>query len=566
MEVYPVGLVGLAISIAIAFAAILVVLVRRLQPTKRDGQPLRELRRADSPRLIATEGSLEGREFPIPPSLKGLTIGRDPSNDVVVPADMLVSRNHALIMLENGQYVLYDRNSVNGVYVNNQRVARHVLSDGDLIQICNCHFRFVTGAAPLPSKSPPSVKGKESPMQHSVMDSMRLRAQTYFEGHMLGQDLEQSGTAATYERYILEKELGRGGMSVVYKAFDAQGAPLAIKVLDVTDKYLMRKFVQESQIGAALRDHPNIRTVYHLGRCRDNRLYLVMEYIDGVCLRQVIDETKTDAEIVRIIGQTCDALHYAHRQNIVHRDVKPENILIDNQGVVKVTDFGIAKLTSSVTVTSDRIVGTPEYLSPEQARGQQRILPSSDIYSLGIVLYEMLAGRPPFTIALDRPLREATLAVLSDHIRTKPTPPSQIQSRTSKHLERVALKALEKDAKRRYPTARAVRKALGFQSKAMIPSPPRLKVAYIVIAHGSRVGVRIRLRHDVTVLGREQIAPEDLQISRNHISIVPRGDQLWLEDTSLNGTWVNGERVYGEIPIIAGDEIAVGEHILRVEM
>ena len=563
MNVLPIGLLGAAILAVVLI--VLVVLVRRLRPIRSDGRPHHESPRVDGPRLIALEGALEGNEFPVPPSPKGLTIGRDPSNDVIVPADMLVSRHHAQIIQESGQYVLYDRNSVNGVYANNQRIARHPLSNGDLIQICDCVFQFAAGATPVPAGPAPSSEERESPPKAPPMDSMRLSAQTSFEGYTLEPGNENGEASIAYERYVLEKELGRGGMSVVYKGYDAKGLALAIKVLDVTDKYLVRKFVQEGQIGAALRDHPNIRVVHHLGRCRDNRLYLVMEYIDGKSLRRVISQTNTDEQVVQIIGQVCAALQYAHQQNIVHRDIKPENILIDTHGVVKVTDFGIAKLTSSVRVTSDRVVGTPEYLSPEQAQGQQRILPTSDIYSVGIVLYEMLTGRPPFPIAFDRPLREATLAVLSDHIRTDPTPPSRIQAGTPKHLERVAMKALEKDPEQRYSTARALNQALGYQSQVIIPSPPHLKVAHIVVVQGSEAGQRIMLGPEATVLGREQIAPGNLQVSRHHISITPRGDQLWLEDTSLNGTWVNGERVFGEIPIKAGDEIVVGNHVLRVE-
>lgn len=540
-------LLGLAALLTIAAAVVILVLTRRSQQPQVAAPPLQGRPRTVLAKLIAHEGPLTGREFTIPPPPRGLTIGRDPVNDVVLSDDILVSRRHAQIVLENGQFVLHDRNSVNGLFVNNQRVARRVLENDDLIQVCNSCFRFVTGTEPSLSVSRPPQEKKESAREIAPVDSLRLSTQTYFEG------------------YLLERELGRGGMSVVYKACDARDAPVAIKILDVTDEYLMRKFVQEGKIGAALRDHPNIRIVHDLRRSQDNRLFLVMQYIEGQSLRQVINQRWSDGEIIRIIGQVCDALHYAHQQHIVHRDIKPENILIDNQGVVKVTDFGIAKLTSSVTVTSDRIVGTPEYLSPEQAQGQQRILPASDIYSLGIVLYEMLVGGPPFPLPRNLPPREATLSILTKHIRTKPTPPSRIQPQVSKRLEQIALKALKKNPKNRFPTALAMGQELGYQRQA-IPPAPSPKVAHLIIVRGSHVGQRIRCGSEVTIIGREHIAPDDPQVSRKHLSITPRGDQLWLEDMSLNGTWVNGRRIYGEIPIDASDEIAVGSHMLRVEM
>jgi pSer/pThr/pTyr-binding forkhead associated (FHA) protein/predicted Ser/Thr protein kinase len=549
----------LELVVALVVIVLLIKLVRRQRPTQsmvicpacsraiapgasacpHCGHALGETPDDGLAKLVAVQGALAGREFTIPPPPQGLTIGRASANDVALPDDMLVSRHHAQVMRESGHYVLYDRNSVNGVFVNDQRVARHILADGDVVQVCNALFRFASGAAPPPPK-PPMVSAPHA-------DSMHLSGQDHFEG------------------YILEKELGRGGMSVVYKARDAQGMELAIKVLNVTDPYLVRKFIQEGKIGAALRDHPCIRIVYHQGQSKDRRLYLVMEYIEGQSLRKLINQHVADAEIARLIGQVCDALHYAHQQNVVHRDIKPENVLVDTQGVVKVTDFGIAKLTSSVTVTSDRIVGTPEYLSPEQAQGKQRITPSSDIYALGVVLYEMLAGQPPFTVPRDLPPREATMSVLSDHIKTRPTPPGQIQPGVSKHLEQVAMKALEKDPRRRFATAKDMAQDLGFEQASPV-SPPIRPMARVVVVQGHQAGRRIELGGQMTVLGREEIAPQDLQISRQHLSIVPQGDQLWLEDMSLNGTWVNGERVYGRMPLDSGHEIAVGSHVLRVEI
>ncbi|MBN2005457.1 MAG: protein kinase [Anaerolineae bacterium] len=512
----------------------------------RCGATLQPVSAAQKPVPVATlaglEGLLKGKLFTI--TVPGnLSLGRDPGNDVALTGDALVSRQHAQIVTEDGQCVLYDRNSVNGIFVNNQRVLRHVLQSGDVIQICNSAFRF-TGEGtppPLPASQPHA----------SLPDSMRLSDQAHFEG------------------YILEKKVGQGGMSVVYKASDAHGMPVAIKVLDVTDEYIVRKFIQEGEIGAALRDHPNICRVFTSGQAQDNRFYLVMEYIEGRSLRALVGKPLTDAQIVLIIGQVCDALHYAHLCHIVHRDIKPENILLEDSGLVKVADFGIAKLTSSVTVTQNRLMGTPEYVSPEQARAQ-RILPSSDIYSVGVVLYELLAGHPPFPLPdrIDSLTRErvAFNMVLSAHINKKPLPPSQIRPGVSRRLEQIALKALEKEPSRRFESAWEMAQALGFQRQIAPPPMPVPLAARLVITQGRTPGKIIRLEGPNVVLGRAQIAPEDGYISQHHVNITPHGNQFWLEDLSRNGTWVNGQRVYGEVSLKVGDEICVGSQVLRLEM
>lgn len=495
------------------------------------------------PKLVLIEGALAGQEFGIPPTAEGLTLGRDTGNDVKLTEDMLVSRQHAQILCEPEGWVLYDRDSVNGVFVNNQRVMRHALRHGDVIQMGNTRGRFDAGsqaAAPAPIPSPPA---------RPRSNSMQLAANTQFGGHLLA------------------GEVGRGGMSVVYKAYDPQKRVVAIKVLDVDDDYIVRKFIQEGEIGAALCDHPNICRVYNSGRGADNRFYLVMEFIEGVSLRRLIGQRFTAAQIVAIIGQVCDALHYAHLRNVVHRDIKPENIMVEPQGRVKVTDFGIAKLTSSVTVTTDRTVGTPEYVSPEQAQGQ-RVLAASDIYSVGVVLYELLTGRPPFPLPKTPNVepRAATMSVLIQHIRTQPIPPTQLAPETPPYLEQAALTALEKDPRRRFASAWEMACALGYRREG-VPTPTRQHVlAQLVVIQGQQVGKAIPLNEAGAVLGRAEIAPEDGYISTKHLTITLKGGQLWLLDTSRNGTWVNGERVFSESPLNVGDVIKVGAQSLRFEV
>ncbi len=549
MEIYLVIALGIAIIVALIF---LLFILRSQSPNKAvSSQPMpppiphtitnTDLIEKTGAKLIALEGEAAGQTWEIPASRKGLTIGRDRSNDVVLQKDMMVSRQHAQIIFEDGECVLYDRDSVNGVFVNNDRVMRHTLRRDDVIQICNTAFRFTAqGDIGVPKK-------KVSPIATPGADSMQLPHNSNFEG------------------FLLEGKIGQGGMSVVYKAHDPQQRPVAIKVLDVDDDYIVKKFIQEGEIGRTLRNHPNICRIYGSGRADDHRFYLVMEYIPGVSLREYVGQLMTEEQIVYIMGQACDALHYAHLQNVVHRDIKPENIMVNEEGQVKVTDFGIAKLTSSVTVTKDRTVGTPEYISPEQAQAQ-RVVPASDIYSLGIVLYELLTGQPPFPMKQDVSPRAATISVLVQHIHADPAPPSQINPRVPPRLEEIALRALAKAPEKRFTSAWEMACAMGYQRRAIATPLPNIFAGKLMMMNGPHQGHCIRLTVPSVVLGRAEIAPDDPYISKRHFKIVQRGNQIWLEDRSRNGTWVNDERVFGEVPVSAKDVISVGKHRLRIEL
>ncbi len=206
---------------------------------------------------------------------------------------------------------------------------------------------------------------------------------------LMGQQLDE---------YRLEALLGRGGMARVYRGLDIRlGRYAAIKVIDIplqtTSEYMVR-FEREAQAIAKL-EHPHIVRLYHSGEAQ-GLLYMAMQYIEGADLGSVLQTYRDDDEFIepeetsRIIRQVCQALDYAHAQGVIHRDIKPSNILLDKQGQVYLTDFGLALLTE--IGTRGEIVGSPHYNAPEQAISSAKVVPQSDLYSVGIILYEMFTG------------------------------------------------------------------------------------------------------------------------------------------------------------------------------
>ena len=203
-------------------------------------------------------------------------------------------------------------------------------------------------------------------------------------------------------RYQLLEQVGSGGMAAVYRAQDTVlGRVVALKLLHPSytgDPEFLTKFSQEAQAVANL-SHPNIVTVHDIGRDGE-RYYIVMEYVEGKTLKQLIREAGRPIPIQRALDltiQVCNGLGYAHRANLVHCDVKPQNILVSRDDRIKVTDFGIARaMTEATSSPKDTVWGTPQYFSPEQAQGLPAT-PASDVYSLGIILFEMLTGVLPFS-------------------------------------------------------------------------------------------------------------------------------------------------------------------------
>ena len=278
------------------------------------------------------------------------------------------------------------------------------------------------------------------------------------------------------DRYELGEILGFGGMSEVHLARDVRlHRDVAVKVLRADlarDPSFYLRFRREAQNAAAL-NHPAIVAVYDTGEAETPNgplPYIVMEYVDGVTLRDIVhsDGPMESQRAIEVIADACQALNFSHQHGIIHRDVKPANIMISKTGAVKVMDFGIARAladANSVTQTA-AVIGTAQYLSPEQARGE-KVDARSDVYSLGCVLYEILTGEPPF-------IGDSPVAVAYQHVREDPVPPSQRHAGISPELDAVVLKSLAKNPDNRYQTAAEMRADLIRVHSGETPDAPKV--------------------------------------------------------------------------------------------
>src|SRR2546423_309841 len=242
-------------------------------------------------------------------------------------------------------------------------------------------------------------------------------------------------------RYSIISRLGSGGMADVYCAQDVQlGRKVALKLLYrrfAEDEQSAERSRREASAAAGLQ-HPHVVGVYDRGEY-DGTYYIAMEYLEGRSLKQIVqEEGPLDPErAIDLVVQILRASRFAHQRGVIHRDIKPHNVIVDDEGRVKVTDFGIARAGASDMTETGSIMGTAQYLSPEQAQGHSVSAPS-DLYSIGVVLYEMLTGRVPFD-------GESPVTIALKHVSEAPMPPSQLNPNIPPELEQVVLWSLNKD-------------------------------------------------------------------------------------------------------------------------
>jgi eukaryotic-like serine/threonine-protein kinase len=293
------------------------------------------------------------------------------------------------------------------------------------------------------------------------------------------------------QRYGLKEKIGSGGMADVWLADDRElDRQVAVKILHdrfAQDKEFVERFRREAQSAAGLQ-HPNVVSIFDRGEFRDT-YFIAMEYVDGPQLKDLVKGGMSIKDAIDFTRQILNAARFAHRKGIVHRDLKPQNVLIDAEGRARVADFGIARGESSDITATGSVMGTAQYLSPEQAQGKETT-PRSDIYSIGVILYEALTGRVPFQ-------GDSAVAVALKQVSEAPRRPSAINPEVPPALDAVVMRALAKDPEARFKDADAFLKALDAAEKAPDRPRPEDTAAFAAVTpEGDRTDVRDAEEYD----------------------------------------------------------------------
>ena len=377
-------------------------------------------------------------------------------------------------------------------------------------------------------------------------------------------------TGKAWGRFQIKEERGRGGMAVVYKAYDGiLQRTVALKILLPTlaaNKEFTERFRREAITAANLR-HPNIVVIFDVGT-HEQFQYIVMEYLDGETLQREIQKTKRlpVARLLGILGQLAGALDYAHEQGLVHRDVKPANIIIGRSDQVTLTDFGLVKAARGSQITGEgSTMGTLRYMSPEQAMGRD-LDSRADVYSLGVVVYETLAGETPFT-------GDTPYETLHSLIYKAPPPLSQRNPKIAPGVESAVLRALSKEADKRFGTAGEFVQALSCAAGAgpgtdlVVRTDSLLRDAFLLLT--SPDGRRFPVHRGGATIGRDAVNDIVLpyrQISRRHAQIQCDSGGCTVADLgSTNGTFINGTPLSPRkrYPLRPGDQLRIGPVLLR---
>jgi serine/threonine-protein kinase len=358
-------------------------------------------------------------------------------------------------------------------------------------------------------------------------------------------------------RYRVERELGRGGMAKVFQGTDTVlGRTVAIKLLAprfADDEGFVQRFRREAQAAARI-SHPNIVSVFDTGS--DGGVhYIVMEFVEGRTLAEFLTgggRIMPD-RAAAIAQDVCRALDAAHAQGVIHRDIKPGNIMLNPRGEVKVTDFGIARMTTTAETVEQTaaILGTVSYLSPEQAQGQP-VDGRSDLYSLGCVLYEMLTGRPPF-------LGESPVAVASKQVLEQPVPPSRMNGDVTADLDAVVLRALAKNPANRYQSAEELRRDLERAAEGLpVEATP-------ILAASTTQALERPPQPPTAVLPPPE--PERrspwIPVAVTLVLIGLLGVLLWFLAATLLGDDDQNTAVLIEVPSVIGERRRAAENLLR---
>ena len=408
-----------------------------------------------------------------------IKIGRASVNDFVIK-EKTVSGKHAVIEQKQDGYFLVDLKSTNGTRINGKSIDPNVpskLMDGDVIYFDKFSFVFqlektVSNRSPRiheqtiniensPLSIGMSAKAPASPDRPGSANTGAIAVKRKplkgdREITKVPKPAPDTGMPTKIGNYDVIKLLGKGGFGTVWKATDSKGKAVAVKLLNpdaLQNERAVRKFFHEAIILSRL-DHPNICRFIDFFPYNQN-FAIVMDFVQGADMKKLLRERKGPLPLemaYRIAEQTLDAFHYAHQQSVLHRDIKPENITIDENNNVKIMDFGIAKLSSAETQHTSATMISPAYTAPERFDTKNTVTHLSDIYSLGIVFYEMFSGRHPYRAS-------TPAAMITAHLRTVPAPPDEIVD-MPKEISQSILKALEKTPEDRFEDFAAFKTAL----------------------------------------------------------------------------------------------------------
>jgi serine/threonine protein kinase len=392
---------------------------------------------------------------------------------------------------------------------------------------------------------------------------------------------------AKFADYVVGSRLGEGGMAVVYRAWDPNlEREVALKILNrslASDERFQRRFVRESKMAASLA-HPNVVPIFATGRAK-GLLYLAMQLVEGTDLQELLrrEEQLDGARTLSIMGQVARALDAAHRRGLIHRDVKPANILIvpraheKDLDEVYLSDFGLTKRRDSETrlTATGQFLGTLDYVSPEQIQGGA-IDGRADVYALGCVMYECLIGKPPFQ-------KDTEVALIYAHLQDPPPMCTHTRSDLPAAIDSVVATAMAKLPDDRYSTAgeliAAARASLEADAQPSIPTRPYVSTPEVARVSGPAFSYgelvfpisrtrNILGRHDDPLADRPDIDLTALdvrhRVSRKHAMVTVSGRNTNIHDVgSRNGTYVNGERLQPGIerPLRDTDEIGLGRHL-----
>ncbi len=414
---------------------------------------------------LLLQDCMSGAVYPCHPGAR-FVIGRDdPAAPPHVPCrDPAVSRPHCEVYVRPDLLGIVDRSSY-GTFINGARVeGTGAARVGDTISLGASQYRFTVlpgpGAAPAPWQPSGETTAPPPPMPTTGewADPPGGHDDTAAHSSPVPDGPQEPGGLPPVldDRFRLEGELARGGMGVVYAGRDQQtGEQVAVKVLRGgarTRAQDVERFRREAELGQRLGQHPGVVAVRASGSLPSGVLYYVMDFVEGRSLDAVSREVSRE-QAVRLVLEVSRTVAFAHEQGVIHRDLKPNNVIVTPEGRVRLTDFGIAKALDAVQglTATGAVMGTPTYMPPEQVRDSKRVDPRSDVYGLGGILYYALAGRPPLDVA-GLNLRQALKRVLANEI----VPPAKLDPTIDASLDAICRRALAGDPNLRQPTAAAL--------------------------------------------------------------------------------------------------------------